>query len=164
MKPVRNFQLWTDGSCNNNPKHEDHGIGAWAFLVVCGKRNEIIHEDVGVEMKTTSSRMEQTALLMGLIYMREKYEGQYININVYSDSEYVVKFFNDRRFDIYLENKFFGVKNSDLWKKLLKFRGDRKFKMVFNHVKGHSGVELNERVDDLAGETRRYVIESIRKS
>ncbi len=164
MKPVMNFELWTDGSCNNNPKHIDHGIGAWAFLVVHenGKHKEIIHEDVGGEFNTTSSRMEQMAALMGLLYLKEKYEGKYININIYSDSEYVVKFFTERRFDIYIENRFFGIKNSDLWKKLLKLRGDRKFKMIFNHVKGHSGIELNERVDDLAGETRKYMIENNR--
>lgn len=150
--------LWTDGSCNNNSKHHSFGVGGWAFSVL-SKDGETIFEDVGFENKTSSSRMEQTALLEGLKWLKKEYSDKYIHIEIYSDSAYVVNCFNQRWFDRWFEIEFLGIKNSDLWLEILSFRGDRKFKMNFNHVKGHSGIENNERVDFLAGEARKYYLE-----
>lgn len=152
-----NIELWTDGSCNNNHKSSTYGIGAWAFCVVIN--DKVIFEDYFYESETTSQRMEQKAVLEGLKYLKKNYENQFIKIEIFSDSAYVVNCFKDRWFDRWFEIKFLGIKNSDLWKKILKFRGDRKFKINFNHVKGHSGIEYNERVDYLAGECRKYYLE-----
>lgn len=152
------LQLWTDGSCNNNPKHANHGIGGWAFIIL-DANGKTLYEDLGYTHNTSSSRMEQMAVLKGLRFLKKIYKEQSIKIEIYSDSAYVVNCFKDRWFERWFEIEFLGIKNSDLWIKILNFRGDRKFKMNFNHVKGHSGIENNERCDFLAGEARKYYLE-----
>ena len=153
-----NIELWTDGSCNNNVKHINSGYGGWAFIVKDEDGNQL-HWDAGYDIETTSSRMEQTAVLEGLKYLSEKYKNDSVKIEIFSDSAYVVNCFKDRWFERWFDDNFLGIKNEDLWRELLSFRGNRKFKMSFNHVKGHSGIEDNEMVDFLAGEARKYCLE-----
>jgi len=157
---MKNIQLWTDGSCNNNHKHADSGIGGWAFLII--EDGQIIHEDLGYKRGTTSSRMEQTAVLKGLEQIREIYKGK-IKIEVHSDSLYVVNCFREKWFMRWRETNFYGIKNEDLWKKIIKLYSIRRMKILFYHVKGHSGIEMNERVDYLAGEARKCLKEKIAK-
>jgi ribonuclease HI len=152
------LELWTDGSCNNNKKHLSHGVGGWAFIVL-DKNGKRIHWDVGYDKESSSSRMEQTAVLEGLKLLKKIYQNDSIKIEIFSDSAYVVNCFRDRWFERWIDDDFLGIKNSDLWIEILNFRGDRKFKMNFNHVKGHSGIEHNETVDYLAGEARKYYLE-----
>lgn len=158
---VINIQLWTDGSCDNNPKNKNYGVGGWAYSVLIN--DDIVFEDLGGGYETTSQRMEQTAVYRGLKYLKKKYQGETLRITIHSDSAYVVNCFLQRWFERWYEIDFIGVKNQDLWKKILAFRGNRKFRMDFIHVKGHSGIEMNERVDLMAGEARKFYIEEREK-
>lgn len=152
-----NLELWTDGSCNNNSKHENHGIGGWSFLII--EDGRIVYEDLGYKQKQTSSRMEQWAVIKGLEKIAELYSEDKIKVLVRSDSSYVVNCFLERWYMRWIETEWYGIKNEDLWKKMLKIYNHKRLRVAFKHVKGHAGIEHNERADYLAGEARNCLIE-----
>ncbi len=49
-----------------------------------------------------------------------------------------------------------AVVNRDLWEEMLQALGEHT--VAFHHVKGHSGIELNEMCDKAAGEARRSIM------
>lgn len=74
-------------------------------------------------------------------------------ITVYSDSQYVVKAFNEALLG-WLDQKGWKrgknepVKNVDLWKRMLAAKEPHQ--VSFQWVKGHNGHPQNERCDELA--------------
>ncbi len=146
------IDIWTDGSCNNNKKHENCGIGGWAFSVI--KDGETIFEDLGYEESTTSTRMEMEAVIQALKYAHKNKINE--RINIHSDSAYVVNCFLEKWYIRWIEMDWDDIKNRDKWEEMLHYT--RLLKIKFVKVKGHSGIENNERVDFLAGEARKYLI------
>lgn len=74
-------------------------------------------------------------------------------VELYSDSQYLVKAFNDHWIDGWIKKgwkrgKNEPVKNKDLWQRLL--RAKQPHKVTFIWVKGHDGHPQNERCDSLA--------------
>src|SRR5699024_9668987 len=74
-------------------------------------------------------------------------------VEVYSDSQYVVNAFNQHWVDGWIKKgwkrgKNEPVKNVDLWKRLLEAK--EKHSVTFHWVKGHDGHPQNERCDELA--------------
>ena len=97
---------------------------------------------------TTNNRMELMGAIVGLESLTEPCE-----VEVYSDSQYLVKAFNDKWIDNWIvkgwktsEDK--TVKNDDLWKRLLKAKEPHNVSWFW--VKGHNGHHENERCDFLA--------------
>ena len=75
--------IYTDGSCIGNP-----GPGGWAAIVLCdGKQIELS----GGTSDTTNNRMELMGLIRGLKAL-DKYT---TSVKIYSDSQYVVRAFNN---------------------------------------------------------------------
>lgn len=146
------IEVWTDGSCNNNPKHENHGLGGWAFSVI--KDGITIHEDLGYENNTTSTRMEMEAVIQALKFMDSIQIKE--RIDVHSDSAYVVNCFLQKWYIRWIEMDWDEVKNRDKWEEMISYT--KLLKVKFVKVKGHSGIEENERVDYLAGYARNYLI------
>ena len=77
------------------------------------------------------------------------------DVELYSDSQYLVKAFNDRWINGWLKNNWKNskkepVKNKDLWERLLKAKEPHN--VTFIWVKGHAGHPENERCDQLATE------------
>lgn len=75
------------------------------------------------------------------------------DVQLYSDSKYVVDAFNQHWIDGWLKKgwkrgKNEPVKNVDLWKRLLKAKEPHNVEFIW--VKGHDGHEQNERCDYLA--------------
>ena len=75
------------------------------------------------------------------------------NIELYSDSAYLVSAFNDRWIDKWLLNGFKNsnnkpVQNVDLWTQLIEFNNIHTIRWI--KVKGHSTNEHNNRCDELA--------------
>ena len=143
------IDLYTDGACRGNP-----GIGAYAFVILVKNINGDIVLDTNNKKAftdTTNNKMELSAVISGL----EKINELNINsnrINIYTDSQYIVKAFNDHWIDNWIKNDFRRnkkdeVKNIDLWEKLL-FLLD-KYDYTFVWVKGHSGNKYNELCDKL---------------
>jgi len=151
----KTIEVWTDGSCNNNPKHKNCGYAGWSFCVVVNGKK--ISEDLGYFENATSQTAEMTAVIKALIFTKNNFKKQ--NINIMSDSAYIVNCINELWYMRWIEMNWDDVKNSDLWKKLIKLYKENNNKVKFVKVKGHSGVKFNERADLLAGEARKYLLE-----
>lgn len=138
--PKKNVTLWTDGACSGNP-----GPGGWgAILIYNGVKKELS----GGESMTTNQRMEIMAVCGGLEALKES-----CDVVIHSDSAYVVNCFQQKWYVSWQakgwkNSKGQPVQNRDLWERLLKAVEPHDIR--FEKVKGHAGVELNERCDELA--------------
>ena len=132
--------LYTDGACSNNP-----GMGGWAYIL---RFNRKTTENSGFEAETTNNKMELMAVIKGLEAIPEK-----CNVEVYSDSAYVVNAFLEDWISTWKKRKWRNsegkpVKNLELWQRLVKLSEFHKIKWY--KVAGHSDDKLNDRCDKLA--------------
>lgn len=138
-KQLKKVELWCDGACSGNP-----GVGGWAAILRFGGTER---ELVGSEPETTNNRMEMRGLIEGLRALKQP-----VHVLVHADSEYVINGLSQwihgwlKRNWVKSNGK--PVLNRDLWQELLEVA--RPHKLEFVQVKGHAGVELNERCDQLA--------------
>ena len=139
-------QIYTDGSARGNP---DGPGGYGTILEYVDSKGELHIKELskGYE-KTTNNRMELMAVIAGLEALNRSCE-----VEVYSDSQYVVNAFNQHWVDGWIKKgwkrgKNEPVKNVDLWKRLLEAK--QKHSVTFHWVKGHDGHPQNERCDELA--------------
>ncbi len=116
------------------------------MLLLADDRRKTMH---GGEPDTTNNRMELTAAIEALNALKGRTQ-----VTLYTDSKYVMQGLNE-----WMPNwKRNGwktaarkpVKNVDLWK-ILDDEAQR-HQVDWHWVKGHSGVEGNERADQLANE------------
>ena len=138
--------MYTDGAARGNPD----GPGGYGTILsfVDSKGQEHIRELSAGYQKTTNNRMEMMAVIAGLEALNRPCE-----ITVYSDSQYVVKAFNEHWLDGWIKKgwkrgKNEPVKNVDLWKRMLAAKEPHQ--VSFQLVKGHNGHPQNERCDELA--------------
>lgn len=138
--------IYTDGSARGNPD----GPGGYGTILsfVDNKGIEHRREFSGGFKKTTNNRMELMAAIIGLEALTKPCE-----VSLYSDSQYVIKAFNERWIDGWISKgwkrgKNEPVKNIDLWKRLLLAK--KQHQVTFIWVKGHAGHPENERCDILA--------------
>jgi ribonuclease HI len=92
--------------------------------------------------------MELMAAIVGLEALNKP-----CNVVLYSDSQYLVKAFNEHWLEGWIKKGWKRsqnepVKNVDLWKRLLK--ATQPHKVTFEWVRGHNGHPMNERCDVLA--------------
>ena len=97
---------------------------------------------------TTNNRMEIRGVLAGLLKLKEP-----CNVNVYSDSRYVVDAIGKGwvyawKSKGWMKSKTEKAKNDDLWRAVLE-QLDR-HNVELHWVKGHAGHPENERCDRLA--------------
>lgn len=135
-----NIILYTDGACSGNP-----GPGGWGSVLIF---NGIEKELSGANPNTTNNVMEITAVIEGLKALKRP-----CNVNIYSDSAYVVNCFEKDWINNWIKNNWVNskkepVKNKELWLELLNLT--KIHKVTFNKVKGHSNVKYNNRCDELA--------------
>ena len=102
----------------------------------------------GGKKDTTNNVMEITAVIEGLKLL--KYP---CDVEVYSDSAYVVNAFNQNWIESWKKNGWRNsskeeVKNRELWEELNKFTNIHNVKFI--KVKGHADNEFNNRCDELA--------------
>ncbi|MDR1905944.1 MAG: ribonuclease HI [Clostridiales bacterium] len=144
---MKKVDIYTDGACSVNPGPGGYG----AILIYNGVEKEIS----GYVGETTNNRMELFAVIAALRALKEP-----CNLQIFSDSAYVVNAFEKRWIDEWRQNDWAGaakknILNLDLWKAL--FSELKKHKYVFIKVKGHSDNEYNNRCDKLAtGEIKKY--------
>ena len=136
--------IYCDGACSGNQFKENRG-GWGAVLSYRG----IVKEIRGGEKNTSNQRME----LSGCIEALERLKGRGLDVDVYSDSAYLVNGMLQKWYERWERNGWLNyrrkpVENKDLWERLLKVV--RAHNVTFRKVSGHSGVELNERADELA--------------
>jgi len=132
---IQTVNIYTDGACSGNP-----GKGGWAAILIYGEHEKQI---CGKEENTTNNRMELKAVIEALKQLKTT-----CNVNVYSDSDYVVKAIREKWIENWIKRDWANVKNTDLWKELLEQLS--KHNTVFNKVKGHSDDFYNLLCDKLA--------------
>ncbi len=138
--------IYTDGGCEPNP-----GKGCWSFYCV-----ETKYSKTGWNNKTTNNVMEMMGVIEAIKYAQSR--GASV-INIKSDSQYVVKGFNEwsvswkkngwrKR-----ENNYTGysspIANVEYWKQLDTLREG----VCLRWVKGHMGDFYNELADKLVRQT-----------
>lgn len=139
-------QIYTDGAARGNP---DGPGGYGTVLEYVDPKGELHVKELSQGyVRTTNNRMELMAVIAGLEALNRPCE-----VELYSDSKYVVDAFNQHWIDGWLKKgwkrgKNEPVKNVDLWKRLLKAKEIHQ--VTFHWVKGHDGHEQNERCDTLA--------------
>ena len=136
---MNNVTIYTDGSCLGNP-----GFGGYAAILTCAGKKKTV---VGSEANTTNNRMELQAIVSALKALTSP-----CSVSIHSDSAYVVNSF--ARLPIWKSagwrNANGAVKNKELWQELDELISRRGLVVTFGKVEAHSGVELNERCDQLA--------------
>lgn len=130
--------LYTDGASSGNP-----GPGGYGIVLCCGALRK---EMSGGYALTTNNRMELLAVIKGL----EAIKWENAEVNVVSDSSYVVKAINEGWLPRWQRKGFNKVKNPDLWIRLIPLLS--RHRVTFHWVKGHNGHPMNERCDALAVE------------
>jgi ribonuclease HI len=133
-------EIWADGACSGNP-----GPGGWGAVLRLGDR---VRELSGGDPQTTNNRMELTAVLEGLRALTRP-----VDVVIHVDSSYVERAFTQGWLEGWRRNGWRTagkqpVKNRDLWEQLA--AEVERHRVTWKRVKGHSGVELNERADALA--------------
>ncbi|WP_420840600.1 ribonuclease HI [Anaerotardibacter muris] len=137
--------LYSDGAARGNP-----GPGGYGAVLTFVDGAGALHTkelSQGYEC-TTNNRMELLGVIRGLEALKTPCE-----VDVYSDSKYVVDAFNQHWVEGWLKrgwknSKKEPVKNKDLWLQLLELM--KTHTVTFHWVKGHAGHPENERCDELA--------------
>lgn len=138
--------IYTDGAARGNP----NGPGGYGAVIQYVAPNGVMHSREYSQgyVKTTNNRMELMAAIAALEALIKPCE-----IDLYSDSSYLVNAFNQHWIDGWKKKgwkrgKNEPVKNVDLWKRLLVAMEPHK--VSWHWVKGHNGHPMNERCDQLA--------------
>ncbi|MEL7065128.1 MAG: ribonuclease H, partial [Bacteroidota bacterium] len=104
---------------------------------------------------TTNNRMELLAVIVGLEALKKDKQ----QVEVYSDSKYVVDAVEKGWLRAWIQKNFKGKKNADLWKRFWKVYQRHQVKLRW--IKGHAGHPENERCDQLAVQRARQKIQAV---
>lgn len=137
--------IYTDGAARGNPNGPG-GYGVVLEYVDSAGRLHTREYSQGY-IQTTNNRMELMAVIKGLSMLTKK-----CDVNVYSDSQYVVNAYNKDWISTWRKKGFKDGNvmrlNYDLWMKLDELAA--KHNVSFIWVKGHAGHMQNELCDRLA--------------
>jgi len=141
IKDKDGLVIYTDGACSGNP-----GPGGWGVLMQYGSREKTLN---GGEKSTTNNRMELMAAIKALEAIKPGFKGQ---VTLWTDSTYVLKgiteWIHGWKKRGWKKSDKKPVVNADLWK-ILDDLNDQK-DINWKWVKGHAGIDGNERADELA--------------
>ena len=136
----KQVELFTDGACSGNP-----GPGGWGAILRFGSHEK---ELSGGEKNTTNNRMELTAVIEGLLALKEP-----CIVTLTTDSKYVADGLSKGWAANWKKNGWRKADkkpalNPDLWDELLRLAEIHT--LTINWIKGHAGHSENERCDALA--------------
>ena len=136
---MKEVEIWTDGASKGNP-----GPGGWGAWM---KYKGHVLELCGGALSTTNNQMELTAPTEALCRLKEP-----CKVTLHTDSKYVQQGMTAWIYGWIKKGWKTAdgspVKNADLWKKLYEAAKPHDIEWVW--VKGHDGIEGNERADFLA--------------
>ncbi len=138
---MKKVEIFTDGACRGNP-----GPGGYGSIIrIKGKTEELR----GSAEKTTNNIMELTAAVVALNQLKDPCE-----VVLTSDSQYLVKgmteWINGWIRKGWINSSKQPVKNKELWVEL--DRLNRRHRVSWVWIRGHSGHVENERCDRLANQ------------
>lgn len=129
--------MYTDGSSRGNP-----GPGGYGTILFYGGHRKELSQGY---RRTTNNRMELMAVIAGL----EALKRDGLKVTVYSDSQYVVKAWEQGWLKNWIATNFKGgKKNKDLWMHFYEL--SKKNTIRFIWVRGHADNPHNNRCDELA--------------
>lgn len=129
--------IYTDGAARNNP-----GRGGYGVIMIWGNKTKEI--SAGYKL-TTNNRMELLAVIVAL----EAITKIGLEVNIFTDSKYVVDSIEKKWVDKWIKTDFKGgKKNKDLWIRF--FSLSKNYKIKMNWVKGHADNIFNNKCDELA--------------
>ena len=137
---IKHVEIYTDGACSGNP-----GPGGYGAVIIYKNQRREISQGFKI---TTNNRMEILAVIEAL-----KILNQPCNINLYSDSKYLIDAITKGWLDKWQKNNWHRNKkdlvlNIDLWKELLNLLELHNINFIW--VKGHNNNKENEHCDFLA--------------
>jgi ribonuclease HI len=139
-------EIYTDGACLGNP-----GPGGWAAILASGEHRR---ELSGGEADTTNNRMELKAAIEALGALKRPCE-----VVLYTDSRYVMQGMTEWvarwRRNGWRTAARKPVENQALWQALSAAAEGHDIRWEW--VRGHCGVEGNERADTLARDEARRI-------
>jgi ribonuclease HI len=144
------IEIYTDGGCSGNP-----GPGGWAFVL---RADGVFEKEAsGGAKATTNNRMELTAVIQALKTCLA-YEPKKVVVN--TDSQYVrngiTSWIRNWKRNGWKTASRQPVKNKEYWIELDAL--NQQLPVTYNWVKGHAGIELNERCDALVREQMDAII------
>ena len=147
---MKDIIMYTDGACSGNP-----GPGGWGTILMYKDTKKEIS---GFNPNSTNNIMEMTAVIEGLKLLKEP-----CNIEIYSDSAYVINAFNNNWIEGWIKKNWQNskkepVKNKELWLELIALL--KQHQVTFIKVKGHSDNDYNNRCDEMA---RKAIKNSIKQ-
>jgi ribonuclease HI len=144
------IEIYTDGGCLGNP-----GPGGWAYVLQVD--GTFAKEESGAEEATTNNRMELTAVIKAL-QTCQGYEAKKIIIN--TDSQYVkngiTSWIKKWKTNGWRTASKDPVKNKEYWVALDALNAS--LPVYWNWVKGHAGIEGNERCDQLVRQAMEALV------
>lgn len=130
-------KIYTDGAARGNP-----GPGGYGVIMLYNNHRKEISQGY---KHTTNNRMELMAVIAALKAMKKENQ----QIDIYSDSKYVVEAVEKGWLLKWMKTNFKGgKKNPDLWREY--FRLSKKHTIKFHWVKGHASNPFNNYCDMLA--------------
>ncbi len=141
---AKKILIFCDGACSGNP-------GPGGFGAVIAYPEGKIQEIGGGHPQTTNNRME----LAGAIQALQKIKNRKEDVWMLTDSTYVIRGITQWiwgwKKNGWLTGEKKEVSNRDLWEVLNEEVTARKgAKIEWKYVRGHTGVEANERCDEIA--------------
>ncbi len=137
----KEIEIYTDGGCLGNP-----GPGGWAYVLHAD--GKFLQEKNGSIRDTTNNRMELQAVIEALNACKD-FQAQRIVIN--TDSQYVkngiTNWIKKWKINGWRTAGKDPVKNKEYWTVLDTL--NNQLPVTWNWVKGHAGIENNERCDQL---------------
>ena len=145
---MEEITIYTDGACSGNP-----GSGGWAAVIILPD-NRLV-ELGGGEKNTTNNRMEMSAAIAALEYLRNISGGSISGrIKFYTDSSLLLNGITKWIWGWlkcgWQTSEGGDVANRDLWERLWEAVFPVRSRIEWIHVKGHAGHDINERCDAIA--------------
>ena len=133
--------IYTDGACW---QESGSGFGGWGAVIT---ENGVEREIYGGESLTTNNKMEMTACIKALEILPER-----SSVTIFTDSKYIINgitgWIRGWKRNNWKTANGENVKNRELWEKLDYLSSHHV--ISWQWIRGHSGVEGNERADQLA--------------
>ncbi len=151
-KEDKQIIIHTDGAAKGNP-----GKGGWGTIIILDNKKVV---ELGDKVKlATNNQMELQAMIEGLKYVAQKIKPKDAQINIFSDSNYllngITSWIKSWQANGWQTKAKQDVLNKEYWEELSMYKEKLSQislgnKLSFNKVKGHNGDPLNERCDDIA--------------
>ncbi len=136
------LKIFTDGACSGNQSEKNYG--GWGAILRLDLQEDTHEKEIyGGEPDTTNNRMELTGVIEAFSALKKPN----LDIEVYTDSAYIVNCFKNKWYVNWQRNGWMNaskkpVENRDLWERLLSLVECHQVRFI--KVKGHVSLKSTE--------------------